>query len=211
MRRKTFVVQDARGKQERHLAVAMKSCLFACARPSSPVAVNHFSYEELPTKKPERYFALYTGENVRDFVQCFRCRKLRCVFAAKQLTSVEQKELDELKQDTLFTCGSSLLPPIHPLQGKAFMRSHLSCTDSVERAYYTCKLVKQKICHNCGSTDEEDLREEPVLTKKFRQVLPSCSNCYEAGIPSKTFLPVNSTWRGEKRKALAMIGRVHTA
>lgn len=207
-RSKTFVVQDSRDNGEKPLAIAMKSCLFACSRPSSPISMNNFSYEELPTKRSERYFALYTGENVRDFVQCFRCRKLRCVFAAKQLTSVEQRELEELKQDTLFACGSSLLPPIHSLQGKAFMRNQLTCTDSIERAYYTCKLAKPNICHNCGTTDEEDLREEPVLQKKFRQVLPSCSNCYEAGVPSKTFLPIHSA--GEKRKILAIIGRINT-
>ena len=207
MKSKTFVVQ---GGGERHLAQTMKSCLFACTRPSSPITLKNISYEELPTKRPGRDFALYTGQNVRDFVQCFRCQKMRCVFAAKQLTSVEQRELEELKQDTLFTCGSSLLPPFHPLQGKAFMRSQLTCTDSVERSYYTCKLARPKICHNCG-TDEQDLSEEPLLTKKFRQVLPSCNNCREAGIPSKTFLPIQSGWKGERNKALAMIGRFNSA
>lgn len=158
---------------------------------------NLFGLEETPYLKQDEgkrrfwttNFPLYTGPKVRSVIHCYRCQKPRCIYSPRQLTATEQKTLEEVKNETVFTCNSSLIPPLHFLQGKVFLKE-LSCSDEVEREYYTSPLQNPSVCYNCGIESGCQDVQITHLLEEFRLVVPSCSGCHSAGKGSKGFYPI---------------------
>ena len=134
-------------------------------------------------------FPLYTGCKVRSIVHCYRCQKPRCIYSPRQLSKTERGALEELKNNTVFACNTSLIPPIHVLQGKIFLKN-LACSDDVEREYYTSPLRNPLVCYYCGTENNKPSGQLAKLLQQFRLVVPSCSGCHLAGKNTKGFYPI---------------------
>ncbi|XP_070563443.1 uncharacterized protein [Ptychodera flava] len=57
-----------------------------------------------------------SGETVRHKVDCCECQKPRLIYSKKKLTNDEMVELDILKENCDYSCGSCLIPPDHSLK-----------------------------------------------------------------------------------------------
>ena len=119
----------------------MPTC-FSCTSTASPKSNFEFDFGFIsPVPKPPRVmFAPFTGDRVRSVVYCFRCCKPRCIYAQKQLSTRERDLLEEITADNVFSCGSALLPPIHPLGERISMKIFRSCDDPIEVAFYSSNL-----------------------------------------------------------------------
>ena len=172
--------------------VNMAIC-FSCTNASSPISNAEFV---LTSFKPGRVkFAPFTGDRVRGVVNCFRCCKPRCIYAQKQLSSRERYLLEELTANNVFSCGSPLLPPIHPLGERISMRLFHSCEDPVEVAFYCSYLDSSNVCCYCGSSDKK-IREELALPRR-QHLLPVCEQCELTGRQARSFLPEKRSNRNE--------------
>ena len=99
----------------------------------------------------------------------------------------ERYLLEELTANNVFSCGSPLLPPIHPLRERISMRLFHSCDDPVEVAFYCSYLDSSNVCCYCGSSDKK-LCEELALPR-CQDLLPVCEQCKLTGRQARSFLP----------------------
>lgn len=172
--------------------VDMAICL-SCTNASSPISNAEFVFTSF---KPSRVkFAPFTGDRVRGVVNCFRCCKPRCIYAQKQLSTRERYLLEEVTANNVFSCGSPLLPPIHPLGERISMRLFHSCEDPVEVAFYCSYLDSSNVCCYCGSSDKK-LREELALPRR-QHLMPVCEQCKLTGRQARSFLPEKRSNRNE--------------
>lgn len=116
----------------------------------------------------------YTGQRVCDVVRCFRCQKPRCIYASKPLTSNHRQMLQEVKNTTVFACGTALLLPGHVLERRIYTKT-LTCSVSVQRAFYTSGFAEFDVCSQCGGKDGEVLHSE--RPRKYGPELPVCERC----------------------------------
>lgn len=170
----------------------MATC-FSCSSAASPKSISEFDFgvDSSGTKPPRVLFAPFTGDRVRSVVYCFRCCKPRCIYAQKQLSTRERILLEEMTTHSVFSCGSPLLPPIHPLSERISMRIFRSCDDPIELAFYSSNLdsINLKICCYCGSS-ENKVDKEVNTSRRHRVILPVCEQCKLAGRQTKSLLPV---------------------
>ena len=79
----------------------------------------------------------------------------------------------------LYTCGAPILPEGHPVADIFIVRQDLSCSDPVEKQYYSCKKF-DLICCRCGST-EPDAPVNEEMKRQYKVVNPVCRACSEMG------------------------------
>jgi hypothetical protein len=140
-----------------------------------------------PTKDYESFFSTsfdvtkrklltpaYIGQKVCGIVNCFRCQKPRCVYATKPLTSNHRQLLQEVQNTTVFACGTAFLLPGHPLEGRVYTKT-LTCSASVQRAFYTSSFAVFDVCSHCGGKDGEILKSE--RRRRCGPELPFCKEC----------------------------------
>ena len=163
----------------------MVSTCIPCTKPTSP-DYGKFEFDPRAVKKRKAMFVPYAGQQVRLVMKCFRCNKPRCLYAARQLSSRERTLLEQLTEDTVFSCGSAVLPPIHPLQGILYTKA-LNCDDPVEPAYYASNLSLPTVCVHCGATESEKKKDKTLSS--LLDGLPTCGGCRNAGLCPKPFLP----------------------
>ena len=77
-----------------------------------------------------------------------------------------------------YTCGSSILPPSHPIYGKIMCRMDITYETPIQLLFYSSGLGKADLCCHCASEDGE---VDQDLRKKFKTVLPICSECKQKG------------------------------
>lgn len=167
--------------------VVMATC-FTCSSTPSPKSNFEFDFGFISSapKPPRVMFAPFTGDRVRSVVYCFRCCKPRCIYAQKQLSTREKILLEEITANNVFSCGSPLLPPIHPLCERISMKIFRSCDEPIEVAFYSSNLDTMNLCCYCGSS-ESTLSEE---TDTNRRQLPMCDQCKLLGRETRSLLPV---------------------
>src|SRR5579862_6717407 len=51
-------------------------------------------------------FGLYTNTKVRDFIECMKCHKVRCIYSEKQLTVQQITDLQLAIETWDYTCGA---------------------------------------------------------------------------------------------------------
>ncbi|XP_053376613.1 uncharacterized protein LOC123531671 [Mercenaria mercenaria] len=120
------------------------------------------------------------AQNVRSTVNCYECRKPRCIYAKKALTVREERGLKRMLERYHYTCGSSITPDGDSLQGIVFVRLQLCCSSPVELPYYSAasQVVGRKdICCYCT---EDGVKDEESL-KTYRVLLPLCESCKNLG------------------------------
>jgi len=92
----------------------------------------------------------------------------------------------------VFSCGSPLLPPLHPLEQRISMKMFRSCEAPVEMAFYSSNLDSIKVCCYCGSSGD-NLNAEVDLSRRHRVTLPVCGQCKQVGRQARSLLPVKRT------------------
>lgn len=166
------------------------TCL-SCTSTTSPNSNSEFEYG-VNSRQPRVMFAPFTGDRVRCVVYCFRCSKPRCIYAQKQLSTRERILLEKIITNCVFSCGSPLLPPLHPLEEQISMKMFRSCDAPVEMAFYSSNLGSMNVCCYCGSS-ENNLDKEVELSRRRRVTLPVCEQCKQAGRQVRSILPVKRT------------------
>ncbi|GBB95192.1 hypothetical protein RclHR1_24950001 [Rhizophagus clarus] len=68
---------------------------------------------------------IFVNTKVRDYIECFQCDKLRCVFSNQFLDANEKKELCYIKEEMNYSCGFSLVEEDHEFYNKVFVRETL--------------------------------------------------------------------------------------
>ena len=97
----------------------------------------------LINKKPSAPFRL-SGETVRNIVICGECLKPRCVYAQRMLSKEQTAALEEFKEENIFVCGSTFIPPETDFSVTCFVENS-SCDNDVSPHYYSSRLNLHKI------------------------------------------------------------------
>lgn len=177
------------------------SCV-SCLATTSPISNSEFDFRFIScaSRQPRIIFAPFTGDRVRGVVYCFRCSKPRCIYAPKQLSTRERTLLDEIATNSVFSCGTPLLPLLHPLEDRIFMKTLRSCDEPVEMTFYSCNLDSIKTCCYCGSTDNpfsETEKDQDAIRRHRAVNVPLCMQCKLAGREERSLLPVKRTVQDE--------------
>ena len=177
------------------------SCV-SCLATTSPISNSEFDFRFIScaSRQPRIIFAPFTGDRVRGIVYCFRCSKPRCIYAPKQLSTRERTLLDEIATNSVFSCGTPLLPLLHPLEDRIFMKTLRSCDEPVEMTFYSSNLDSIKTCCYCGSTDNpfSEAEKDQDAIRRHRAVnVPLCMQCKLAGREERSLLPVKRTVQDE--------------
>ena len=137
--------------------------------------------------------APFTGNRVCAIAHCFRCQKPRCLYSPRQLSSRENRLLEDCIDQKLFTCGSAILSPTAILNERVSLKMPLTCDDPVETAVYTCKMGFGNVCHHCGKNEAHaDVGMEQSKTQKsFIFILPACEECEMLGVEPKMLMPLS--------------------
>ena len=101
-----------------------------------------------PHKVPRR-----SGETVRDIIVCYHCGKPRCIYSIKKLTLEQTSEIDNFKENVLYSCGGDI--PI----GYIFPEEGITCETHISVHYFSNRLKVKfpLVCHICGDNDLPDL------------------------------------------------------
>eukprot|EP00058_Branchiostoma_floridae_P019280 XP_002604770.1 hypothetical protein BRAFLDRAFT_70619 [Branchiostoma floridae] len=110
----------------------------------------------------------------------------------RALTTAQKKDLDSLKEDSMYTCGVSWIPDDHPLRESCYVSRALSCAVPVEPYYYSARLkapaalrsILPLVCWQCG--EEETLPIPLEKAKQFQTIHPVCQVCKSAGVEERT-------------------------
>lgn len=173
----------------------MVTACFSCTSTTSPRSNSEFEFcaNSSASKQPRIMFAPFTGDRVRSVVYCFRCSKPRCIYAQKQLSARERILLDRIIANCVFSCGSPLLPPLHPLEERISMKMFRSCEAPVEMAFYSSNLQSMNVCCYCGSSENNLNKEDCDLSRRHRVTLPVCRQCKQVGRLARSLLPIKRT------------------
>lgn len=168
----------------------MKKC-FSCTTATSPPTSPEFKATTTSfSTKLRNVSAPFTGSKVRATVRCFRCRRPRCFYSPKPLSSREKKILEDSIDKRVFSCGSSIISPTNFLNEKLSWKTCLTCDDAVETAFYYSNLCLENVCHNCGETGEH-VSVGIEHSSSFRLILPVCRQCEMLGIEPKMLMPLS--------------------
>lgn len=115
-----------------------------------------------------------TAQRVRGTVECKECQKPRCFYSRTMLSDGERAELQHVREELEYSCGSPLLPADHPLREKVFVRIGIRCADPVSLQYYSCKQAYHGVCCYCAAPDAH--RPQHLL-QQYHTVLPICNAC----------------------------------
>ncbi|KAI8517529.1 hypothetical protein Bbelb_035460 [Branchiostoma belcheri] len=118
------------------------------------------------------------AENTRGVVTCLDCNKPRTVHSQRALTIEQRDQLEQLKEEAMYTCGVSWAPEDHPLRDICFVSRALSCSAPVEVYYYSARVKSRAltilplVCWQCGETDT--LPIPPEKLQEFQSIHPVC-------------------------------------
>ena len=89
-------------------------------------------------KKVDKSRKFLTAAKVRGSITCGECGKARCVYAHSRLSRGQVSELECLKEQNLYTYGSSLSPSSDCF---IMVREALVCSSPIEAQYYGATLM----------------------------------------------------------------------
>ena len=127
--------------------------------------------------------SIFTNTRVREFIQCFQCGKMRCLYSERALSAEDKIACQIAIDDWDYSCGSPLVPEDNILYNKVFVREKINCEMPMELAYYSCRKSNTNnndTCYWCGHDNE--LAEPPESLKlKYKSLFPCCTLCQSAG------------------------------
>ena len=100
----------------------------------------------------------------------------------------------------MYTCGAPILPEGHPVAEIFIACQDISCSDPVEKQYYSCKNF-DLICCRCGSTEPDALVNEEMKCQ-YKVVNPVCRACLKKGAEPvvSALKTVTASTRKKKKK-----------
>ena len=98
------------------------------------------------------------------------------MYSQKQPSQEQMVELNVLIEQTLFTCGSNLIPDDHDLSEVFAVQTNIGCGTDVSYHYFSCALKLVPVCYKCGSKDELVFipQEEKQLYQSIHTVCATC-------------------------------------
>ena len=143
--------------------------------------------------------AYFTKEKVGDAVECESCGKWRCVYAPTKPPRASKDQFHQAVDTLMYTCGALILPEGHPVAEIFIVCQDISCSDPVEKQYYSCKNF-DLICCRCGSTEPDALVNKEMKCQ-YKVVNPVCRACLEKGAePVVSALKTVTASTGKKKK-----------
>ena len=122
----------------------------------------------------------FSAQNARATVSCVECRKMRVIYFRNRLRQRQQLSIALALSEYEYTCGSHFFPPSTPktLRENIRCRPNLQCTMPVEVPCYGGEnLGRKDLCAHCGT---EGGVTDADLRKKYKPVLPICTDCRES-------------------------------
>ena len=110
---------------------------------------------EGPTTKEIRC----TAETVRAYSNCYMCGKPRCFYANQKLSREQRVELEQILEDTMYSCGA------RSSSDSIAVESGITCESPVSHHYFVnrCQPSFPLVCYVCGEGDVEPSAEgDPV-------------------------------------------------
>ena len=119
---------------------------------------------------------------------------------ARTLTSKQEKlVIAEIQDSCLFTCGSFLFGPMSPYYNTICVKESLTCSDPIELAYFSSKLVHfPPVCFWCGLHEDTLVRDGDdyaELERNYQTVHAICMICQSEGKKPFTRHPLNAPKR----------------
>ena len=125
---------------------------------------------------------IFVNTKVRDYIECFQCDKLRCIYSNQALDANEKKELYLVKEEMNYSCGSSLVDKNHEFYTKVYVHKNITCEIPIELAYYSSNSRQNnhnsQICYWCG-VDGGLVDPSVEKTSNYKFVFPYCCWCLE--------------------------------
>ena len=88
---------------------------------------------------------------IRNYIKCYSCLKIRCLYSDIRLTLEETESLQIAKELFDYSCGRLIFPEGYPLATKIWVRICISCDSLIEWLYYSSKKSGNVlICYYCG-------------------------------------------------------------
>ena len=137
-----------------------------------------------------------SAQTARATVTCTECQKPRVVYSNKKLSSRQEVLLAVTLSEYEYSCGSELFPPNEAsILQSLTIKSHLSCNQPIEVAYYGSDVGRKDLCAYCASANAH---KDAALTKKFKTVLPICEACIADGKDVVTQRPYGKSAKSKK-------------
>ena len=124
------------------------------------------------------------SETARQTISCSECQKPRCVYANKRLDASQSVAVACGTEDVLFVCGSPLLPADHALAADVVVRSSLTCSADVERAYFSAKKAFSPVCYVCGINAPAATPAD--VARQYQSIHMPCAACAALGKKPRT-------------------------
>ena len=102
-------------------------------------------------------------QNAGVLVQCDESNKWRLIFSKRKLSAKKREQLQDVIQDVSYSCGASIDDLILPESLASIGIKKHSCSDHVEKLYYTFYGSDDPICIHCGSSTELTLPKSSEL------------------------------------------------
>ncbi|PKY60343.1 hypothetical protein RhiirA4_483933 [Rhizophagus irregularis] len=127
--------------------------------------------------------SIFTNTRVREFIQCFQCGKIRCLYSERALSAEDKIACQVAIDDWDYSCGSPFVPEDNILYDKVFVREKINCEMPMELAYYSCRKSNTNNCDTCyWCGHDNELVEPPESLKlKYKSLFPCCTLCRSAG------------------------------
>ncbi|XP_062607327.1 uncharacterized protein LOC134269120 [Saccostrea cucullata] len=136
------------------------------------------------TDNDKKHKGVLIGGKVRSFIICCLCGKRRVVYSKERLSRLQITDIEEVQDNLLYTCGSSLFPEGHRCYDNVVVTEGLECATEMETTYYAGITTKfLPVCFFCGDI-EIDSTSQTVqdLKKNYSIVRPICATCLSRGI-----------------------------
>ncbi|KAI8487989.1 hypothetical protein Bbelb_344370 [Branchiostoma belcheri] len=164
--------------------LSLKKEAFSCVEPATDLEA--YGRETTEADRPSLKVSRTTGhgmpfspnaEITRGVVTCLDCNKPRTVHSQRALTIEQRDQLEQLKEEAMYTCGVSWAPQDHPLRDICCVSRALSCSAPVEVHYYSARVKSRAqflslVCWQCGETDT--LPIPPEKLQEFQSIHPVC-------------------------------------
>ncbi|CAG8562426.1 5820_t:CDS:2 [Funneliformis caledonium] len=125
-------------------------------------------------RTPKRIFV---NTKVCDYIECFQCNKLRCIYSNQALDANEKKELYLVKEEINYSCSSSLVDENHEFYTKVYVHKNITCKTPIELAYYSSNSRQSnhnsQICYWCR-VDGGLVDPSVEKTSNYKFVFPCC-------------------------------------
>ena len=109
-----------------------------------------------------------------------------CVYSAKVPTKEQFLEFRQCKEDNMYVCGMTVIPPENNLSEIIFFFEHgINCDKEISPHYYSARQKFPPVCYHCGvMADLVPISED--LRRQYQSIHPLCTECQDDGKKKRT-------------------------